>query len=370
MNVAIDLLWCRHGKIGGIESFIGNLLDGFVEANRDNINFILFVSKDNVSSFLNYKKLFKIVVCPIKSEHVARRCIYQELFLNKLLKKEHVDTLYEPTSYAPRIDKDINLFANIHDIQVIHYPLNFSVIKRLWLRRCLKKTTNKANHIVCISDWALNDLKSVYKIRGCASRIYIPIIEHKSKNIESNVLKKYNLEEGHYYYTVSSLFPHKNLITILKSIKKLNDSNVAYSYPLVISGINGRAQSEIQSFISLNHLEKHIIFTGYLNDEDKEELYSKTRLFLFPSVFEGFGMPPIEAMLNSAPVLVSKIPVLVEVTNGLANYVDNPLDENEWLLKMSGDFQKPDRKDIDILRKKYSAKIIAEEYIRIFKDYE
>ena len=114
-------------------------------------------------------------------------------------------------------------------------------------------------------------------------------------------------------------------------------------------------------------MEGSIIFTGYLTDEDKNALYKNTRLFLFPSVFEGFGIPPIEATFNDAPVLVSKIEVLEEITCGLVNYVDNPLNQEEWLSKMINAHEKPEEHVKELFRKRYNLATIAEVYISIFK---
>ena len=104
MKIGIDLLWVKVGKVGGTESYIRNLLDGFYNfANESNFNFVLFLAKDNHYSFDKYlnKANFKKVIMPIKSEKVFSRIIKENLLLDKYAEKRKVDLMFVPVYSKP-----------------------------------------------------------------------------------------------------------------------------------------------------------------------------------------------------------------------------------------------------------------------------
>jgi len=146
--------------------------------------------------------------------------------------------------------------------------------------------------------------------------------------------KKYNIEKFNYYFTVSSLLPHKNLITLLNVFKRISSENINLPKKLVISGVGGKMIKEIEDFTITNNLEDKILLTGFVNNSERNSLYRYCKAFLFPSVFEGFGMPPIEAMICGANVLTTKETCIPEVTQNKAIYIDNPFDSSEWIDKM------------------------------------
>ena len=147
---------------------------------------------------------------------------------------------------------------------------------------------------------------------------------------------KYNIRQHEYYYTVVSMLPHKNLVTLLRAMQKVKVEHPSdLCQKLVVSGVNGISRKDIESFIKENHLEGNIILTGYIPDNERNTLIKNTRAFLFPSVFEGFGVPPIEAMMLGTSVITTKCASLYEITEGKATYVDNPYDVDEWIAKLS-----------------------------------
>ena len=126
-----------------------------------------------------------------------------------------------------------------------------------------------------------------------------------------------------YYYTVSSLFLHKNLKTIILAIAELKKRKSNAFYPLIISGISGVKRDHLDDIIEYNKLKDDIIFTAFIKDSERNMLYKNCRAFIFPSIFEGFGMPPLEAASFNTPVLTTRCTSIEEVTGGLLNYVDD-----------------------------------------------
>jgi glycosyltransferase involved in cell wall biosynthesis len=154
----------------------------------------------------------------------------------------------------------------------------------------------------------------------------------------SIISKEYGIEAGSYLYTVSALAKHKNVITLLRLIKLIRDrGDKTIPHKLIVSGIGVKKKdadnidsSTIFSYVSANNLEDFVIFTGFVSDKRRNSLIINSRFFLYPSLFEGFGMPPLEAMKLGANVITTRCTSLPEVTHDLCFYVDNPVDEKEW----------------------------------------
>lgn len=106
-------------------------------------------------------------------------------------------------------------------------------------------------------------------------------------------------------YTISSLYPHKNLATLIKAVANLKE-NYGSMMKLVISGVGGGQEDELNRIINKSQLEGIVVKTGFVSNEEKACLLMNCSLFCFPSIFEGFGMPPVEAILCGIPVLTTE----------------------------------------------------------------
>ncbi len=335
MKIGIDLLWVRVGKCGGTESFIRNLLSGFSKYDKEN-EYVLFAAKDNAESFEKYErdsKNIRIVKCPTKSESRVGRILWENLYLDNAAKREGVDLMYIPVYSMPRRRKKNNIpyVVTIHDLQGWHYPEYFSKPRLFFLKRKWKYAVDNAEIIVATSEYVRGDIERHYsEVREKCEVIPIPLIL-KDVADDKEVLDKYGVQKGKYFYTVSSLLPHKNLDTILKMLKYREKSGYK-DEKLVISGVGG-AEAIIKDFkrrLSELDIEKLVVSTGFISDEERNALYKNCKAFLYPSIFEGFGMPPVEALIMGAKVVTTDRTSIKEVTEGRAEYVADPFDEVCW----------------------------------------
>jgi len=143
---------------------------------------------------------------------------------------------------------------------------------------------------------------------------------------QSAELRKRLRIEDEFLLFVGTLEPRKNLLTLLKAFAQIN-TQTAHRPQLVIAGGEGWLMNDMFAFIKESGISERLRFTGYLSDEELRALYSSCKVFLYPSVYEGFGLPPLEAMACGAPVVAGRIPSLQEVLGSNARLVD-PLDVN------------------------------------------
>ncbi|WP_274379720.1 glycosyltransferase family 1 protein [Campylobacter fetus] len=162
---------------------------------------------------------------------------------------------------------------------------------------------------------------------------------------------------------VGSIEPRKNLTTLIQAYNELNLNNI----DLVIVGAKGWENSEIHSLIKDN---EHIKFLGFTPDDDLATLYSSATIFVYPSIYEGFGIPPLEAMACGAPILLSDIEVFREIYGNVAEFF-SPLNVEELTKKLKNLINNSDKLSIMknnglILSKQYSWEKCIQEHEKLF----
>lgn len=362
-KIAIDLLWLRPGKVGGTESYIRNLLDGFSQLECD-FNFALLVSEDNIDSFRKYErdKRFTLLDAGIESKNIVKRIIWQNLHQNFFLKENGIIQCFEPVYCKPWFNSGIKYTCVIHDLQAYHYPQYHPLHEIVYSRICWRMDVWNAKHIVAISNWVKEDIVSKYK-RKDIEVIYNPIRINNEEVVDFDFLKdKYGIEKKNFFYTVTQMIPHKNIKTLIDVMEIISNKKEKLPRKLVISGVNGSAENELKALIFQKNLQDNIIFTGYISNTERNTLYKECYSFLFPSVFEGFGMPPVEAMFFGTKVVTTKCTSIPEVTQEKALYVNDPYDAEEWIETIKCDCMKG-----KINFSNYNIKEIAKKYMELLQ---
>ncbi len=234
------------------------------------------------------------------------------------------DLLFAPSFFEVDLGLDIAQVVTIHDMATAVFPnqRGLRTSKRLTDRAI--RSSHKAGAVICVSESTKKDLIKYSGIDASKVDVIYPGVKKFSKIADTLPA---NLKSGEYILTVGTLEPRKNIIGLLKAYHFLPD-DLKKRYPLVIVGGKGWNDSEIYNEFNKEEFKRHVILTGFVSDDVLARLYKDCSVFAYPSLYEGFGFPIIEAQSFGAPVLTSNISSLPEAGGAGAIYV-NPNNPRE-----------------------------------------
>ena len=249
---------------------------------------------------------------------------YQALLTQKIDFFLASESYLIPYFHSP---KKLKIGLVVHDLVVFKSPAKHQK-KATWIERLtLKKAAQKSQWIFTVSENTKKDLREQYPNLNLETKTHVvyagirpqflqPVDLHTAKK----TLEKFALP-SHFLLMASTLEPRKNILGTIRAYAKLPDV-LRQSYPLAIAGKKGWYFEQIFEEVKHLGLQKHVHFLGYVSDKELVHLMHLTTLFLFPSFYEGFGLPVLEAMAVGAPVLTSNNSSLPEVGGEAAVYVD------------------------------------------------
>ena len=312
----------------GISGYVGNRLTGI---GRVLINILSELAKqypedkyvlfrnfdfkeyDNLTQYQN----IEIVDVPYTKESGLKNILWHQWLFQKLLKKYKCDIAYIP-NFTLLLWKTIPTIVTIHDLIEYNVPDKFSKARMFYRKQvCDPLMAKKSNHILTVSKSSYKDIISYLGVKPSKLTLTLNatdrnVFKKYSKEKIIPAIKKYNLEYKKYL-----LFVGKNIKTIIEAFFNLRSKNELNGIKLVIIGKNGFNSKVIYDFVNASPFKDEVIFTGYLNDDDLPKYYAGATIMLYLSLFEGFGLPVLEAMFCATPVICSNTSCFPEIVEEL-----------------------------------------------------
>ncbi len=309
--------------------------------------------------------------------------LWRRIGIVKQIDQAHLDIYHGLSNELPKNIEKLNIktVVTIHDLIFERFPKTYHLDERYTHRWKIKRACKIADAVIAISEQTKNDLIELYgvtpqKITVCYQSCN-PIFEKTISEIEkNNVKKKYQLPDQ-YFLFVSSITARKNLIAICRAMIILKDT---LAIPLVIIGDGKIEKNEVKQLMKENGIEHRLLFLNELSAAKEDSftsaadfpaIYQQALALVYPSIFEGFGLPILEAMWSGLPVICSSVSSMPEVAEDAALYF-SPEDTNQLaqhLQEIASDQQL-----VKILKdkgreqaKKFSTENYANQIIKIYK---
>jgi glycosyltransferase involved in cell wall biosynthesis len=319
MKIAIDATIIRE-EITGTGFYITNLLNGL--AKIDDLNkYYIFGDKQCLEEFIKInKKNFIIVNKRFKNRVI--RVLWQYFIFPFILKKKKIDILHSPNYITPLFKLGFKIILTVHDLTFLLFPQKYTITKRLLFGKMLPFFIKMSDKIVTVSSNTKKDILKFFNIPEDKIVVtYESYPDYYNHSIDrrkaKDIVKKYGIERDYILY-VGMIEPRKNIIFLLKAFVELDKD---LELDLVIVGKKGWYFKEIEKYMenTVNlRLENKIIFTGYIPEYELKYFYRLALMFVYPTLYEGFGLPPLQAMACGTPVITSNISSLPEVVGDAA----------------------------------------------------
>jgi glycosyltransferase involved in cell wall biosynthesis len=331
MNIAIDLTQIPADKTG-IGIYALNLVRELLHLNHSSSEFnIYFFTQDDDNEWqklINNNSNKRCHLIPIRSSIFRKlifRFFFEQVLLPRKCKKLDINVIYSFHYTIPYITR-IKRVVTIPDMTFYLFPELHQKIKRLYFKTLIPLSLKRCSRAITISESTKTDLlkRFPYMEPDKIAVIHLGVNISSPPTRVKEHLEKYGLKEKKYFLFVGTLEPRKNIPGIIEAFHHIITTDKEYKkdYKLVIMGKKGWFYREIFETVKKYHLEESVIFTGYVGGEAKQSLLAHAFLFVYPSFYEGFGLPVLEAMAFGVPVITGNVSSLPEVSGDAALLID------------------------------------------------
>ncbi len=329
-----------YGSVGkGLGRYTQKLIEHLEKIDSENQYFV-FLRRENFDEYVPSKSNFQKVLADYQWYSFS-----EQLFFPKLLNSYKLDLMHFPHFNVP-ILYFRKFVITIHDLILLHFPTKrASTLAPIfyWLKFCAYKLVIwsaiiRSQKIIAVSEFTKKDILSQYSIVEKKIVITYEACEKSlQKNLSSSekILKKYGIMKPYLLY-VGNAYPHKNLERLVLAFAQVLSKS--QHLHLVLVGKEDYFYARLRAQVEKQKIA-NVIFPGFVSDQDLDAVYGQALLYVFPSLYEGFGLPPLEAMEQGVPVLCSDATCLPEVL-GQAAFFINASEETaitEAILQVAGD---------------------------------
>jgi glycosyltransferase involved in cell wall biosynthesis len=329
----------RHlNELGGVVVYTRNIIENLLKIDKKNEYVFLYNTPSLIGTYSKYKNVKEIAI------NIQNKLLWDQIGVPGVARSEKIDILFNPKLSIPLFAPSKKVFT-LHGLEQFALPNVFKLYDHIYFRIMTPLYCRRANAIIVMTDTGKNDLIKYLNVRSDKinviyesyhERFEVPKNEEKILAIK----QKYNLPEK-YIFFIGGITPLKNFSNIIKAYKIINNKIPG---KLVIAGFKRWKYAGDLGLIKRLKLQNDVITLGFVPDEDLPYLYSSAQCLVFPSLYEGFGIPVLEAQASGCPVICSKTGCTPEVSGGAALLV-NPYNCKEIAQSINDILDKKDLKE-------------------------
>lgn len=316
MRIGLNLLYMLPGIVGGTETYAAGLLRGLSEIDTQD-EFVIFVNMEGKDWPIMEVSNFSRVVCPVKATSRRQRYLFEQLRFPRLLAQHKIDVVHS-LGYVTPFMAPCPSVVSILDI-VYDYPGAFPFLKKQLLKALVVASAQRADHIITISEASRRQIVSRLHVPSEKTTVTLLATKAQKGGNDANwsgLSSKLGIR-GNYLLAFSSLSPSKNIPMLLRVFAQLR-TELTEDVQLILVGHPPRRGLPLRELTDSLGLHESVVFTGYLSDSDLALVLRHATVFVFPSLYEGFGIPVLEAMEAGVPVACARVASLPEVAGNAA----------------------------------------------------
>ncbi|MBX4190074.1 glycosyltransferase family 4 protein [Candidatus Parcubacteria bacterium] len=325
MTIGIDIRLLGNQRQSGIKEYTERLLEHLIPLAADHTIKLFYSSRSVPLSDYSWLKSKNV---QLYSFNIPNNLLFLSGRLTGRPQIDQmmggVDLFFSPHFFLAPLSKKVKRVTTFHDLSYLILPEFFSFRQNIWHRIQMrpKKQAQLSDKIIAVSESTKNDLAQRYDIDPASISVIYPGVKLEKPSPEKIQEFKDRHQLSRYVLALSTLEPRKNITSTIRAFELLKSNPAFDDYELLIVGSRGWKYQSVLSMIQDSSLAKQIRYIGAVSDSDKPLYYSGASLFVYPSFFEGFGFPVLEAMSCGTPVITSHNSSLPEVAGDAALLVD------------------------------------------------
>jgi glycosyltransferase involved in cell wall biosynthesis len=326
MRIAINARFTGYFNAEGYARFTRGVFGPMVQEFPDDEFIFLFDSRDSRPFIESVNSSF--LASGPAAKHPLLWKYWYDMVLPRLARKAAADCIFSPDGFCS-LNSSIPQVLAIHDLAFLHYPKGINILQLQYYKQFTPRFIKIAKHIVTVSEFSKEDIIAHYpEAKNKISVIYNAADDSfKPIGTENREKCKERLTGGmDFFLYAGSIHPRKNLVNLLKGFswfKKRHQSNMK----LVLAGRMAWKNDAFKQQLAMYKYRDDVILTGYLPDIELKEILASAYALVYPSQWEGFGLPILEAMQSGVPVIAANNSSLPEIAGGAAFYTEPENDE-------------------------------------------
>jgi glycosyltransferase involved in cell wall biosynthesis len=327
MHVGVNLLWLVPGRVGGSEEYLTRQLAA-VRTERPDIDLTLFVTQGFRNAHPELVSLARVVEASIDGASRPRRVRAEMRWLPNVVRASGVSIVHHGGGTVP-VGVSMPSVLTIHDLQYFTYPDTFSATKLRWLRYTVPRSVRRASVITTPSRWVADDVIARFGVAPDRV-IVVPNAAPRAAGDVSAAAPQVRASlglTGRFIVYPAITYGHKNHATLLRAMVELRNDHP--DLRLVLLGGRGPADGAVETLIDELGLRDVVVRPGRVPDVTRDVLYREASALAFPSRYEGFGIPVLEAFTHGLPVIAANATALPEAVGDAGMLVD-PSDSGAW----------------------------------------
>lgn len=338
-KVGINLLWMVPGVVGGSETYLTRLLRGLRESGNDtDLSYTIFALPQFADAHPDLATSYRVEYAPLSGQLKSFRVAGENTWLATQCRRQDIDLIHHGGGTMPLI-RTTRSVLTVHDLQYLYFPEYFTKTKLRFLKTMVPRSAEAARVVLVPSEYTRRSVIERLSIDPSLVTV-VPhgIAPREQQEASTDVRERFDLPGPYFLYPAAS-YPHKNHLVLLEAFDNLLKIHPEAS--LVFTGAKAWQEwsvakemgDRIVTEISNRGIGERVKSLGYVTSSDLDGLYNEATAVTFPSRFEGFGAPVLEAMARGCAVIAANATALPEVV-GDAGRLVSPDNAEEWCLAM------------------------------------